>query len=60
MRTISAIILIIFTVLQTKAQFHLGTKAGANMTKIEGTSYDENYKLGYQLRGSLIVKLKHK
>ncbi len=59
MRTISDIILIIFTVLQTKAQLHLGTKAGANMTKIAGASFDENYKLGYQLRGALIVKLKH-
>jgi len=51
MRTISAIILIIFSVLQTKAQLHLGAKAGANMTKIAGASFDENYKLGYQLGG---------
>ncbi|MDF2853785.1 MAG: hypothetical protein K0S31_4470 [Sphingobacterium multivorum] len=47
MRTISAIILIIFTVFQTKAQLLLGAKAGVNMTKITGASFDENYKLGY-------------
>lgn len=51
MRKIAAILLILFTVLQAKAQLHLGTKAGANMTKIAGESFDKNYKLGYQFGG---------
>lgn len=33
------------------AQLHLGAKAGANLTKIDGESFREKYKLGYQLGG---------
>lgn len=35
--------------LNASAQVHLGVKAGANLTKIDGESFSEKYKLGYQL-----------
>jgi hypothetical protein len=31
--------------------FHVGAKAGANMTKIDGQSFQNGYELGYQLGG---------
>ncbi|HEV8287305.1 MAG TPA: porin family protein [Chitinophagaceae bacterium] len=33
------------------AQFHLGIKAGANITKIDGKSFKEEFKYGYNLGG---------
>jgi len=33
------------------AQFHLGAKAGANMTKLDGQAFDDSFELGYQLGG---------
>ena len=33
------------------AQFHLGAKAGANMTKLDGQAFDDRFELGYQLGG---------
>jgi hypothetical protein len=41
----------LFTVV-TKAQgFHLGVKAGANLGKIDGQSFKDEFNLGYQLGG---------
>lgn len=37
--------------LSANAQMHLGAKAGANLTKIDGQSFNDTYKLGYQLGG---------
>ena len=31
--------------------FHIGAKAGANLGKINGQSFDDGFKLGYQLGG---------
>jgi hypothetical protein len=33
------------------AQFHLGAKAGANLTKIDSQSYDDSFELGFQVGG---------
>lgn len=33
------------------AQFHLGVKAGANLTKIEGKSFKDEFSTGYHLGG---------
>ena len=33
------------------AQFHIGVKAGANITKIEGKSFKEQFRSGYHLGG---------
>ena len=31
------------------AQFHLGVKAGANITKVDGKSFKEEFNYGYKL-----------
>lgn len=36
---------------QVNAQLHLGTRAGANLSKIDGVSYRDKYALGYQFGG---------
>jgi hypothetical protein len=33
------------------AQFHIGVKAGANVTKIEGLSFQDEFKYGYHVGG---------
>ena len=39
-----------FTVLHTRAQgFHLGIKAGANLFKVDGESFDQEFKFGYNV-----------
>jgi hypothetical protein len=39
-----------FTVLHTQAQgFHLGIKAGANLFKVDGESFDQEFKFGYNV-----------
>lgn len=35
----------------TMAQFHIGVKAGANMTKIDGRSFKEEFRTGYHAGG---------
>jgi Outer membrane protein beta-barrel domain len=35
----------------TMAQVHLGIKAGANITKIDGKSFDQEFRYGYHLGG---------
>ncbi len=45
-----AVSLLTMTVIGAQAQgFHLGIKAGANMDKIAGQSFNDGYKLGYGL-----------
>jgi hypothetical protein len=42
--------LIVFTVLNVQAQgFHLGVKAGANIFKIDGQSFDQSFQYGYNV-----------
>lgn len=44
------LLLMAFTVMNTQAQgFHLGVKAGANIFKIDGQSYDNEFKFGYNV-----------
>ena len=33
------------------AQFHLGVKAGANITKVDGKSFKEQFEYGYNVGG---------
>ncbi|SDQ98617.1 Outer membrane protein beta-barrel domain-containing protein [Chryseobacterium soldanellicola] len=42
---------IIFGLSSTSAQLHLGAKTGANLAKIDSESFDDRFKLGYQLGG---------
>ena len=49
---LSAIIALMLLTTATYAQeFHIGAKAGANLGKIAGVAYKDNFKLGYQLGG---------
>jgi Outer membrane protein beta-barrel domain len=41
---------ILFALAQTQAQgFHIGIKAGANLFKMDGESFDQEYKFGYNV-----------
>ncbi|MBK9568864.1 MAG: PorT family protein [Chitinophagaceae bacterium] len=42
------------------AQFHLGVKGGANMTKVQGKSFKDEFKYGYHLGGFAEVRLGNK
>ena len=51
---LSAIIALMLLTTATYAQeFHIGAKAGANLGKIAGVAYKDNFKLGYQIGGFL-------
>ena len=39
------------------AQFHLGVKAGANITKVDGKSFNEEFGYGYNLGGFMEIGL---
>jgi hypothetical protein len=42
------------------AQFHLGIKAGANITKVDGKSFKQEFKYGYNLGGFAEIGLSSK
>lgn len=42
------------------AQFHLGAKAGANIIKVEGKSFDDQFRYGYHLGGFAEIRLSNK
>ena len=51
---LTAIIALMLLTTATYAQeFHIGAKAGANLGKIAGVAYKDNFKLGYQIGGFL-------
>jgi hypothetical protein len=45
------LVIAVFTFSAANAQFHLGIKGGANMSKITGKSFSEEYEFGYHLGG---------
>lgn len=42
------------------AQFHIGVKAGANITKVEGKSFKDEFRYGYSLGGFAEIRLSNK
>ncbi len=42
------------------AQFHVGFKAGANISKVDGKSFDEQFQYGYHLGGFAEIGLSRK
>jgi hypothetical protein len=42
------------------AQFHIGAKAGANITKVDGKSFKDEFRYGYSLGGFLEVRMGNK
>lgn len=51
MKKILFVSFLMLGVFNGNAQLHLGAKAGANLTKIDGESFKSKYQLGYQLGG---------
>jgi hypothetical protein len=48
---------IIFIANDSFGQFHIGVKGGANVTKIDGVSFKDQFNYGYQLGGFMEVGL---
>lgn len=48
---LSAVTIIAFSSVTLAQGFHLGAKAGANLGKIDGVSFENEFNLGYQLGG---------
>ena len=42
------------------AQFHLGVKAGANITKLQGKSFTDQFRYGYHLGGFMEIRAGNK
>ena len=42
------------------AQFHIGAKAGANIIKVDGQSFKDQFRYGYHLGGFMEIKLSKK
>jgi hypothetical protein len=54
-----AVLTMLFS-LQSTAQFHVGVKAGANVTKVDGKSFKDEFRSGYMLGGFAEIKLSKK
>lgn len=54
---LSAAILFSFA---SMAQFHIGAKAGANISKVEGKSFNDQFKYGYHLGGFMEIPISPK
>lgn len=46
--------------LASMAQFHIGAKAGANVIKVDGQSFKDQFRYGYHLGGFMEIKLSKK
>lgn len=42
------------------AQFHVGVKAGANVTKVDGASFKDQFRYGYHLGGFVEIRMGNK
>lgn len=42
------------------AQFHIGAKAGANITKVDGKSFKDEFRYGYHIGGFMEIRLGNK
>ncbi|MDQ6608551.1 MAG: PorT family protein [Bacteroidota bacterium] len=54
---LSTLILLLFLAQASMAQFTLGVKAGANIIKVDGKSFKDEFRYGYHLGGFAIVGL---
>ena len=51
---------LVFTATASMAQFHIGVKGGANINKIDGSSFSEQFSYGYHLGGFAEIGLGRK
>jgi hypothetical protein len=47
----------LFLSIASMAQFHLGVKGGANITKIDGKSFKDEFRYGYSLGGFMELRM---
>jgi hypothetical protein len=50
----------VFVSAASMAQFHLGIKGGANITKVEGKSFNDEFRYGYHLGGFAEIRMGNK
>lgn len=50
----------VFVSAASMAQFHLGIKGGANITKVEGKSFRDEFRYGYHLGGFAEIRMGNK
>lgn len=55
--TFSAMLIVLLCSTEVYSQVNFGVKAGANLGKLDGVAYKDQFKLGYQLGGFLSVGL---
>jgi len=53
-------IAVLFTSAAAMAQFHIGIKGGANINKVEGKSFKDEFRYGYSVGGFLEVRAGNK
>lgn len=51
---------LVFTGQVAMAQIHIGAKAGANFTKVDGKSFKDEFRYGYHLGGFTEIRLSNK
>ena len=54
---LSVLLICVFFAQATMAQFHLGIKGGANITKVQGKAFRDEFKYGYHLGGFVEIGL---
>jgi Outer membrane protein beta-barrel domain len=52
---LSVLLAMVLLAQASMAQFHVGFKAGANISKIDGVSFDKEFRYGYHLGGFAII-----
>lgn len=52
--------LVLFIANALFAQFHIGAKAGANITKVDGKSFKDEFRYGYHLGGFMEIRAGNK
>lgn len=59
-KLLSLTLAVLFTSAAAMAQFHIGVKGGANVTKVDGKSFKDEFRYGYSLGGFLEVRMGNK
>lgn len=59
-KLLSLAVAVLFTSAAATAQFHLGVKGGANITKVEGKSFKDEFRYGYALGGFMEIRAGNK
>lgn len=59
-KILSLALAILFSSAAALAQFHIGVKGGANITKVDGKSFKDEFRYGYALGGFMEVRMGNK